>query len=147
MIRSIQIDKNVIAIKSLFLFGIFLQNSFSFFFCLFNLNQIVLGLILTLNFIPIIIILLISLLFNMMLFLETMLCLLSLLLILITIQTSFNTDFLYDLIYCSHLILLQIARTSLDVLRIHRFGSNLLFRSIVATLGNLLFRLFVCHFP
>lgn len=143
--KDIKIDKNVIAIKSLFFLSILLQNSLSFFLRLFNLYKIVLSLIITLNLILIINILMMWLLLNMMLFLEAMLCILSLMLILITIQTSFNTYLLYDLIDCSHLILLKIARTSLNILRIYWFGNNLLFGSIMTTLGYFLFRLFVCH--
>jgi hypothetical protein len=90
---------------------------------------------------------LMRLLLHMMLFLETMFRLFWLMLILITIQTSFNTYLLYYLIYCSHLVLLQIARTSLYILRIYWLRSSLFFSTIVTTLGNLLFRLFCCHFP
>ena len=144
---SLHKDKNVIAIKSLFFLCILLQNSLSLLLGLFNLDQIILSLILTLNSIlPIIVLMMRLMLLNMMLFLEPMLCLFRLLLILITIQTSFNTYLLNDLIDGSHLILLQIAWTSLYVLRIRWLRSDLLLGSIMTALRNLLFRLFARHF-
>jgi len=84
-----------------------------------------------------------SILLIMMLFLKTVFLFLRLMLILI--QTSLNTYLLNDLIDSSHLILLEITRTSLNILSIYCLRMYLFLGPIMITLGNLLFLLSVCR--
>jgi len=84
---------------------------------------------------------------SILLFLETIFCFFDCILILVTIQTSLNAYFLDNLIDSFHFVLLEITRTSLDILSVCWFRSYFPLCSIMTALGYLLFRLFINNLP